>query len=253
MIDGMAANQILDDTAREGERVAVAASDAGLPLVLVGGVAVWVRCPSARVPPLAREYGDADFVGRSGDRAAITTFLEAQGYEGDRMFNALHGASRLNFVDPARGRPLDVLLDRFVMAHELDLRDRLALAAPTLPLADLLLTKLQVVNLNEKDLRDTVALLLDHPLGPEAIDVDRILAVTSSDWGFERTIHGTLRQVRDHLGDFALEPAAAALVRARADELEAAIDAAPKGRRWKLRARVGDRVRWYEDPEEARA
>ncbi len=253
MIAGMDGDAILDDTAEEGRRLATAAAAEGLPLVLLGGVAVWVQCPSARVAPLARAYGDADFVGRSADRATITTFLEGQGYLGDKMFNALHGASRLNFTDPTRARPLDVLLDRFAMAHGLDLRDRLALAPPTLPLADLLLTKLQVVSLNEKDLRDIVALLLDHRLAPDAIDVDRILAVTSADWGFERTIHGTLGQVRDRLGAFSRPAAAAALVRARADELEAALAAAPKGRRWKLRARVGDRVRWYEEPEEARA
>src|ERR1700733_13383802 len=92
----------LQDAAEEGRRLATAAHRADLPLRLLGGVAVWCQCPSARVPPLMRSYGDADFVGRSGDRKRITAFLEQAGYEADRMFNALHGASRLNFHDPAR-------------------------------------------------------------------------------------------------------------------------------------------------------
>jgi hypothetical protein len=237
----------------EGERVAVAAREAGLSLVLLGGVVVWLRCPSAREAPLAREYGDADFIGHARDRKAITAFLEGEGYEPDRMFNALHGASRLNFHDPERDRPVDVLLDRFAMCHELDLADRVDGGELTLPLADLLLTKLQVVRLNDKDALDLFAMLGDHAFGPDDIDLDRILAVTRGDWGFEHTIHGTLRTLRERLPGLGLPEDARERIAARADELDAALAAAPKSTRWRMRARVGERVRWYEDPEEARA
>ena len=239
-------------TPEEGERLAQAARDAGLALLLVGGVAVWVRCPSARGGALAREYGDVDFVGRSADRKAITAFMEAQGYEADRLFNAIHGATRLNYHDPVGGRPVDVLLDRFVMAHELDLKPVLKPGELTLPLADLLLTKLQVVNLNRKDLVDILALLIDHPIGGGEIELPRILEVTRADWGFEHTIHRTLAAIRERIGEYELGPAGAALVTGRVDELEAALTAAPKTMAWKMRARVGERVRWYQEPEEAR-
>jgi hypothetical protein len=235
-----------------GRRLAEEAAAAGLPLRLIGGVAVWVRCPSARTAPLARAYGDVDFIGRARDRKEIVAFFEAHGFEPDRMFNALHGASRLNFSDPARDLPVDVLLDRFAMAHALDLRDRLAVDPLTLPLADLLLTKLQVVSLNAKDLRDLCALLLDHDLGAEGIEAGRLLEVTRSDWGFEHTIHRTIATLHERIGDFALEPAATALVLGRADAIDAALHASPKSAKWKVRARVGERARWYEEPEEAR-
>jgi hypothetical protein len=248
----MSDTQIVEGTAEEGQRLAEAAAAARLPLMLIGGVAIWVTCPSARAAPLAREYGDADFVGRASDRKAITAFMTAQGYEPDKMFNAIHGASRLNFHDPARGRPLDVLLDRFVMAHELDLRKSLDAGGVTIPLADLLLTKLQVVSLNHKDLVDILALLVDHGFGPQEIALDRILAVTRSDWGFEHTIHGTLATLRVRISEFDLPPESASRVLARADELDAALTAAPKAMAWKMRARVGERVKWYQEPEEAR-
>jgi hypothetical protein len=245
--------QTLEGVPQEGERLARAAREASVPLVLLGGVAVWVRCPSARSVPLGRAYGDADFVGRSRDRVAITALMRDHGYEPDRMFNALHGASRLNFHDPARDRPVDVLLDRFTMCHELDLRDRLGDERLTIPLADLLLTKLQVVSLNEKDVRDILALLLDHDIAPEAIDLARILDVTRADWGFEHTIHRTLATVRARVGEAGLAQAAVDTIVGRADELRTALDAAPKAAKWKMRARVGERVRWYQEPEEARA
>ena len=115
------------------------------------------------------------------------------------MSNALHGATRLNFHDPERDRPVDVLLDRFAMCHELDLADRIDGGELTLPLADLLLTKLQVVRLNDKDALDLFAMLGDHAFGSDDIDLGRILAVTRGDWGFEHTIHGTLRTLRERL------------------------------------------------------
>jgi hypothetical protein len=241
-----------EDVAEIGRTLAQEAEAAGLRLCLIGGVAVWVRCPSARAAPLARRYGDIDFVARARDRKEIVAFLEARGFAPDRMFNALHGASRLNFADAERDLPVDVLLDRFAMAHALDLRDRLDASPPTLPLADLLLTKLQVVSLNAKDLRDICALLLDHELGPEAIDVGRILEVTRADWGFEHTIHRTIASLGERIGDFGLDAAASERILGRARAIGAALDAAPKSAKWRMRARIGERARWYEEPEEAR-
>jgi hypothetical protein len=247
-----AGSEILDDVAEEGQRLALAALNTELPLRLLGGVAVWVRCPSARVSPLARAYGDADFLGRSNDRKRITAFMDEQGYEADRMFNALHGATRLNFHDPVRDRPLDVLLDKFVMAHELDLRHSSGADGLTIGLADLLMTKLQVVSINEKDVRDLGALLIDYGFTPTEIELDRILAVTHNDWGLEHTIHKSLATLVELIGNLGVAPEQAELVSSRCRELDDALNAAPKGAKWKLRARVGERVKWYEEPEEAR-
>jgi hypothetical protein len=235
--------RILDDVAAEGRRLAVLAQTRGLQLRLLGGVAVWCQCPSARVPPLARIYGDADFLGLGGDRKRITAFLESEGYEADRMFNALHGATRLNFHDPVRERPVDVLLDRFVMAHELDLRESASPDGLTISLADLLLTKLQVVSINDKDVRDLLALLHDHGFDAREISMERILAVTRNDWGLEHTIHQSLATLRELIAGVELTPPQAERILARAGELDASLHAAPKGTKWKMRARVGERVR----------
>ncbi len=244
--------QTLESVAEEGVRLALAARDAGLRLRLLGGVAVWHQCPSARTSPLARRYGDADFMGPGREGKRITGFMEAHGYEADKMFNALHGASRLNFSDPARDRPVDVLLDRFVMAHELDLRDSVSPDGVTVALADLLMTKLQVVSINEKDVRDLTALLVDHRFAGDDIDPARILDVTRNDWGLEHTIHGSLATLGQMVARFGLAAADAQTVADRIAELSAALNAAPKGAKWKMRARVGERVKWYEEPEEAR-
>ena len=243
------------DVRDEGVRLGAAAAELGLPLRMIGGVAFYVRCPSARLPPLTRTYGDVDFIGLSGSRARITDFFETEGYVQDRMFNALHGAQRLNFTDPARGRPIDVVLDQFTMCHTIDFRDRLLLEPMTVPLTDLLLSKLQVIELNRKDVQDLLALLIDHELGEEpgeAIDRARLRDLLGADWGFEHTARLNLGRVADQASRYSLGDDLVERVRSRVDAITALLDRSPKSLRWKLRATIGERVQWYEVPEEGR-
>jgi len=247
-----AATAPLPDVREEGLRVVRAARDKDLPVRLLGGVAYWARCPSARLPELSRDYGDVDIITPGKAARPVAAFLEGLGYEPDKMFNALHGAQRMNFMDTEHDRPLDLLVDRFVMSHTLELKQRITLDELTIPLADLLLTKLQVVQVNEKDLLDMCALLADHPLGDggDTIDVARLCAVLSADWGFEHTARATLAQVHDFVSSRA--PALAPTVQNTAAGILAALDAASKTLGWKVRSRVGERVRWYELPEDVR-
>ncbi|MDP9222591.1 MAG: hypothetical protein M3P18_01820 [Actinomycetota bacterium] len=225
-----------------------------VPLRLIGGTAVWFHCPSAHRAPLDRTYGDIDFVSLSKNNRALTQFFESNGYEPERLFNALHGAQRLNFTDPKKGRPVDVLLDRFVMCHTLELANRLTIDDTTIPLTDLLVTKAQVVELNEKDVKDIVALVLDHEVGKthDRIELARLAELTNGNWGLEHTIRKTLQEVQQATTWMGLQDGAAKLVVSRIAALIEALDHAPKSPRWRIRARVGERVRWYLEPEEAR-
>lgn len=241
-----------EDICLEGARLAHAFQVSGQLARLLGGVAVWIRCPSAREEPLKRLYGDLDLAALSSSRAALTRFLEDYGYTPDKRFNALHGASRLMFVDEKRQRRIDVILDRFAMCHSIDLHGRLAGQESTLPLVDLLLTKLQVFQLNEKDLLDILALLADHPLGKGAneIDTGRVEMVTRGDWGLEHTIRRTLETAHGRANWPGLPPATIHSIRERIDGIVSVLDASSKTARWKMRDRIGERVRWYELPEE---
>jgi hypothetical protein len=245
----------LDDIRAEAERVASAAVAAGLQLRLMGGMAVYLTSPTARRPPYSRDYGDFDFAVAAKDAKAAAAFLESAGYVPERMFNALHGAQRLNFAHPGGRWPIDVVVDEVRMSHRIDLRGRINGPGPTLLLADLLLTKLQIWEINSKDLGDVVCLLADHPLAdreaPDAIDRRRILGVAAADWGLCHTIERNLRQAAEEARRRApteprIEPTA------QVDALLAALDAAPKSLGWQTRARIGERVRWYETPEEVR-
>ena len=245
----------LDDIRAEAQRVATEAIAAGLRLRLMGGLAVYLTSPTVRRPPYAREYGDFDFAVAASDARGAAAFFEAAGYVAERMFNALHGAQRLNFVHPGGRWPIDVVVDEVRMSHRIDLRGRFNGPGPTLSLADLLLTKLQIWEINSKDLGDIVCLLADHQLAdreaPDVIDRRRIVGVAAADWGLCHTIERNLRGAAEEaLRRVPAEPPLDPI--AQVDALLASIHAAPKSLGWQARARVGERVRWYETPEEVR-
>ncbi len=244
------------DVRQEAERLAAAIVAERAPARLMGGLAVGLRCETARRPPFEREYGDIDVVAPGRSRKQVSAFLESAGYVPDRLFNALHGAQRLVYRWPAGGWSLDVIFDELNMSHRIDLRGRLGLPGATIDLADLLMTKLQVWQVNEKDLGDTACILADHafadgPTGPDELDLDRIRSLVAADWGLCHTAERNLGRVRDV---WARGPSDGARldVTEQVDTLLGEIRRTPKSLAWKARARVGERVRWYETPEEVR-
>jgi hypothetical protein len=260
-------SRTLEDPLAEALRIVAAADRDGLLLRLMGGMAVRAHAPEW-THRTRRVEVDLDFATRSKDRKAVFALLEREGYTPDKRHNALFGQHQGYFVDEARRRPVDVLVDKLEMCHRIEFADRLAASRPTLPVADLLLSKLQIVKINRKDVLDALVLLAEHPLGQDdgaqestqgegAISLPRILAHTSSDWGWWRTVTGNLKVLQEYLDtDFTeadLDVGARPVrydIRDQVRSLREAIEAAPKSTRWKLRARVGERQQWYVEPEE---
>lgn len=243
---------IHSDIRAEAARLTLAALAERLPLRLMGGLAVWLRSPSVRQGPYARDYADLDFAGDSAGRKAIKAFLESRGYVPEKLFNALHGAQRLNYAAPDGRWTIDLIFDELTMSHRLNLRNRLTFDEPTLPLADLLLTKLQIWEINGKDLGDALCLLADHligELGTDTIEVGRITTVLANDWGFCHTVERNLGRVAEVWLEQPV-PSARCDVRAQIEVIRTAIARAPKSFAWKSRARLGERVRWYQIPEQ---
>ena len=246
---------ILAGVADEGERLLGLASEAGLVARLLGGVAVYVSCPEAMGRPgLRRAYKDLDLAASRRQSRPLQALLREAGYEPNERFNALHGSSRLLFYDMGNERQLDVFLGTFEMCHKLDLEARLEIGSRALAPADLLLLKLQVVELNEKDATDALALLIQFETRPEdaadCISTDRIARLCAADWGWYTTLGDNLERVRGHAASMLPDPADVRTVEERIGALRAAMEAAPKSGGWRLRARVGRRMRWYETPEE---
>jgi hypothetical protein len=244
------------DILLEAERVVSTARSASVDVRLIGGVAVARHCRSAvSHPGLVRTYRDIDLVARPKSRRAVADMLSELGYVGDERFNNLHGHARLLFYDVERERQLDVFLGVFRMCHTLELGDRFFAGYDSVPLADLALTKLQIVEMNEKDTRDLAALFLDHELAEgeaaDMIDLARLRTICCGDWGFYTTVRDNLDRIGSSCAEY-LPPDDHRVVAARFDQVTAALEEGSKSLKWRLRSRVGRRAAWYEIPEEVR-
>lgn len=237
----------------EALRVVESVGRNGLDLRLLGGVAVRLRAENGLHPVFRREYGDLDWIVPRGASAETQRFFEGLGYSPQVRFNTINGKDRLLFFDEEHGRQVDVFVGAFRMCHEIRFGERLAIEPVTIPLAELLLTKLQIVELNEKDVRDALALLHDHPVADEdgnSINGGRVAGLCAADWGLWRTFTANLEALGERVDRYDLPDESGAVIVGRIRELRARIEREPKTFGWKVRSRIGDRKRWYELPEE---
>ncbi len=230
------------------------ANERGVPLKLIGGQAVRLLCPL--FPHRARTDQDMDFASVSSARRQVMEFFGAHGFVGDQRFNTLHGDRQMYFTTADGGVSVDVIMDRLNMCHVLDFRERIDRMPHTLDVTDLLLTKLQIVELNRKDLHDIVHLLSAFEVrgGDDVgtVGLARIGKVVGDDWGWWRTLTGSLDTlVRLGAGEHAdLIPSARRFdPLSQAKHIREFCDSCPKTLRWKLRSKVGERMQWYELPE----
>jgi hypothetical protein len=241
------------DVVLEAQHIVQEAASRKVVLRLLGGIAFRLRSPSALHANLKRNYVDIDFVGLRKQSKQIKTLFTDLGYTPREIFNAMNGHDRLIFNDIGNERRVDIFLNVFEMCHKFDFSNRLELDALTLPLADLLLTKLQVYEITEREYRDVTALLRDHQIGEkddqEKINCAYVAKLCSEDWGLYRTVTLNLERIEKALPGFSLGEEASADVKSKIEHLRGDIEKAPKSFRWKMRARVGESVRWYELPE----
>ena len=243
----------LKDVREEAERVLKEADRRGVVLRLLGGMAIWYACPSAKEGPLSRAYGDIDLIGYSRQSREISALFRDLGYKPRERFNALYGYKRLIFNDFENMRRVDVFLDVFEMAHKFDFKQRIGLCDRHLPITDLLFTKLQIVKINEKDLKDIVALVLDHEFGKDPcknIELDYLAKVTSTDWGVYKTFTININKTLEYLGNLGLRDDERARVEERLRAMLKEIEERPKSMSWKIRAVIGESKKWYEEVEE---
>jgi hypothetical protein len=242
-------------------RIRAAALEANVTLRLTGSLAVWERCPSyASLLGLLgrRQYRDLDYFAYSSQTKALEAVFNRLGYVLDPTIRQSQefGVKRYIYHDRDTSLKIDIFLDELVMAHNVDLKGRLELHPDTLSIVDLLLSKLQIHEITENDLIDLVVLFAEYdPMQQHEArsDAQRLVRVLADDWGFYHTALGNLTKIEVAFGRYhALPSGVRDLVGHRVENLRTRLEAAPKSTRWKLRARVGERFRWYNDVDEVR-
>jgi hypothetical protein len=223
---------------------------------LIGALAFRTHCPQYGYlqDALGRVFTDIDFATYTRYIRDVTRLLTELGYKEDKMVSQLFGEGRMLFHDEIYGRHIDIFINKLDFCHELPLVGRLEAETLTLPLAELVVEKMQIVQINEKDIIDTMMLLREHPVGDtdqECVNARVVARLCANDWGLWRTLTGNLKLVSEYLLHYLqLTEEDRRVINTRLHALQAAIDREPKSMKWTLRARIGERVKWYKDVEE---
>jgi len=236
----------------EGDRLVALADERGVALRLLGALAFAKRCPRHAYlqETLSRVYTDIDFAGYGRQASPIRALLAQEGYVEDSMTYVESEGSRMVLNHPGTGLHLDVFLDKLEFCHTIPWKGRLETHEATIPLAEMLMQKMQIVQINEKDIIDTIMLLLEHPLGDEdgdTINIGLVARVCTKDWGWWRTLTMNLEKVSQAAGAYEIGSDERDRVVAQVHSILQRIASEPKSIGWKMRARVGDRKKWYRD------
>jgi hypothetical protein len=244
----------------EAVSIVAEAQQAGVTLRVVGSAGIRLHCPEPgpAMDKVGRPAKDIDFVVPQRHRKGMRRLLEARGYVIDRDLLIAMEGTRYSFTHAEHGTDIDVFVERLEFCHTIEVRDRLDRHPVTIALEELLLQKVQIIQMTTTDVIDTSVLLATHELGSgaEAIDAGHIARLFARDWGFHHTATANLRQVRDSADGPAvagLGPQASQRIRDRAGQLLAAIDAEPKTLGWRMRDRVGERKQWWQDVDDKEA
>lgn len=248
----------LPDFIQEAIGVVKLAEKRGIMLRVMGACAARLHCPKYGYlhKKLGRELTDIDLMSYSKFESEIEKFFEELGYSSREYISRLWGRDMVRrhiYDDIKNRRVVDVFFDKLEMCHTIDFRGRLELDYPTITLADLFLAKMQIVKLTEKDVKDTILLLREHNVGEidaETVNAKYIAKLLSRDWGFYYTITTNLNKVRDFSKKYgALTKEDYNDVVTKIGELLQAIRKEPKSLRWKMRAKIGTRKKWYTEVE----
>jgi hypothetical protein len=237
----------------EGDRLVAAANAEGVALRLLGALAFAKRCPrhSYLQATLNRVYTDIDFAAYGKQVKEVRALLSREGFMEDELMYVESEGSRMVLNHPGTDLHLDVFLDKLEFCHTVLWGGRLETHPSTIPLAEMLMQKMQIVQINEKDIIDTIMLLLEHPLGDEdgdVINLGLVSRVCAKDWGWWRTLTMNLGKVKQMAASYAaLGEDEKGRVADQVDAALARIEREPKSMGWKMRARIGDRKKWYRD------
>jgi len=238
------------DFLSQATKIVKEASNRRITLRMSGAIAIREHCPSYRDlhATLGRELSDIDLVGYRREESQIDKLFNELGYTKHLSVAMMIGGRRV-YIDPASGHAVDIFLDKLVMCHTVDFTGRLDVDYPTVPLAEIFLSKMQIVELTEKDVKDLIVLLREHEVGVtdrETVNARYVANILSDDWGFYYTVTTNLMKVKELLPKYnALTEGDKTDVTSKIDKILRVVEGNPKSLKWKMRASVGTKKIWY--------
>jgi hypothetical protein len=238
------------DPTEQAKTIVRIAQENGVTLRVIGGLAIRLHCHGPHSQHV-RDYQDIDVFGFREEVDGLRAVFEKMHYLPNRKYNMLYGATRLQFIHEESQKSVDVFLDKFIMDHTIDFRPRLRLDDLTIPITDLLLTKLQIEKLNEKDVKDIIAIVEDHELGyvndHETLNLEYMTQLCSRDWGLHKTVTDNIRKIGTTTKTLGIEENRN--LEQKLNSILNSLITAKKGLKWTIRNLIGERVKWYDEVE----
>jgi len=244
------------DFINDAMRIIDAGKEKGIIFRLMGACAIRLHCPKFGYlyEGMKRSLSDIDLMTYGNFRMKLKPFFTGMGFTPNEAIIRYYGMKRHIYYDEKKNRTVDVFIDRLEMCHTIQFKGRLELDYPTITLSDILLEKMQIVKITDKDIKDTIIMLLEHDVGEtekEMVNMRYVAKLLSDDWGFYYTVTTNLKKIKEAVGEYeALTDANRQDVKAKIDKLLDAIEREPKSFKWKLRARTGPSKKWYTEVEE---
>jgi len=243
----------------EGRRLVEEATKRGVPIRLLGGVAIRMHCVELldfakklqRLGEGQQEYTDLDFMSYAKYRNKMKEFFNEMGYDKRPTTMSSAATQRQIYFHPKGWFTVDVFFDKLLAAnHPLDFKNRLELDAPTVTPTDLLLEKLQIVFPSEKDVKDSILIFRAHEISESEennrINAKAVSELLAADWGFWYTVTTNLNGLKGYVAEFELiDESEKKDVTAKIDTLFSVIEKVPKTSGWKMRSMMGTKKKWY--------
>ncbi|MCK4354212.1 MAG: hypothetical protein KAW83_03055 [Dehalococcoidia bacterium] len=235
------------------------AEDKGIILRIMGGMAIYLHSQEHKqlwenLGRLGKKvFTDIDFVSYGKFRGQLLDFFQNRGFTINQRMLYYYGKKRHIYYGE-KIPMVEIFFDKLEMNHTIDFKKRLEVDSPTIPPAELLLQKIQMVRMNEKDIKDVIVLVRAREIGEgdgERINRASVGARLLSDWGFYYTATTNFQKITKSLSNYdALGEEDIRIVKGRINELLSYLEEKPKSVKWKSRALLGTKKKWYSEVDE---
>ena len=254
-----------DEFIKEALNIVSKAKEKNIVLRIVGSLAIRLYAENNEIAKAIykkrfekpeQTFADLDLIGYRKQRGDIEKFFTGLQYQPDRMINRLFGDRRLIFYHPTGHFSLDIFFNKLEFSHNVMLGEklgegRLDLCFPSITPADTVLGKLQINQINKKDIIDLMTIFFLKEIGSDEYSINgpHVARTLSKDWGFWYDATNNLDKLRHIAGDMLrnndISESTYSTILERVDKLLQIIEKEPKTDGWIKRSHTGTKKPWY--------
>lgn len=218
---------------------------------LFGGLSIEVIAPWKDIFGIDRPVKDIDIIVPRSSMITAMDVLSIDGWKMNGRNQRINSGILVCAIDNTSGTRLDMYADPVILNQTLYFGQRLRILEKTLTPVDLLISKLQIVNITDRDLDDICALAGGCQVAavdsPSTLNAERLKIICSNSWALQYTSIGNLDAAERRAGTHRdIQEERLARILQNVSLLRNICTDCPKSWTWRLRAKIGPLLPWYE-------